>query len=47
MQKIRFFEKKISFASQMFIIQKFEKTVCEAVYLVMINEIRSSNLFYL
>ena len=27
----------------MFIIQKFEKTVCEAVRLVMVNEIKSSN----
>ena len=31
----------------MFIIQKFEKTVYEAVRLVMVNEIKSSNLFYL
>ena len=42
-----FFHKKISFASQMFIIQKFEKIECEAVRLVMVNEIKSSYLFYL
>ena len=47
MQTMRFFEKKTSFASQMFIIQKFKKTVCEAVRLIMVNEIKSQNLFYL
>ena len=31
----------------MFIIQIFEKTVHEAVRLVTVNEIKSSNLFYL
>ena len=44
---MQFFEKKISFASQMFIIQKFKKTVCGAMSLVMVNEIKSSNLFYM
>ena len=47
MQKMIFWRKKKSFASQMFIIEKFEKTVCQAVSLVMVNEIKSSNLFYL
>ena len=47
MQKIAFLKKKNSFASQMFIIEKFEKTVGQAVRLVMVNEIKSSNLFYL
>ena len=42
MQKMRFFEEKKN-SSQMFIIQKFEKTVCEAVHPVMVNEIKSSN----
>ena len=46
-KKCDFLKKIISFASQMFIIQKFEKTVREAVCLVMVNEIKSSNLFYL
>ena len=30
----------------MFIIQKFEKPVCEAVHLVMVNEIKSSIFFF-
>ena len=30
----------------MFIIQKFEKQARDAVRLVMVNEIKSSNLFY-
>ena len=47
MQKMRVFEEKKSFAFQMFIIHKFEKTVCEAVRLVIVNEIKGSNLFYL
>ena len=46
-KKCDFQKKKNSFASQMFIIQKFEKMVCEAMRLVMVNEIKSSNLFYL
>ena len=46
-KKFDFLKKKNSFASQMFIIQKFEKMVCGAVRLVMVNEIKSSNLFYL
>ena len=41
-----FLRKKSSFASQMFIIQKFKQMVCEAVRRVMVNEIKS-NLFYL
>ena len=44
---MQFLVEKKSFASQMFIIQKLKKTVCEAVRLVMANEIKSSNLFYL
>ena len=46
-KKCDFFKKKKSFASQMFIIEKFRKMVCKAVRLVMVNEIKSSNLFYL
>ena len=30
-----------------FIYSEIRKTVCEAVRLVMVNEIKSSNLFYL
>ena len=41
------FRKKKSFASQMFIIEKFEKMVREAVRLVMVNDIKSLDLFYL
>ena len=44
-KNVIFWRKKKSFASQMFIIQKFKKMVCEAVRLVMVNEIKSSNLF--
>ena len=47
MQKMLFFEKKNSFASQMFIIQKFKKMVGKAMRLIMVSEIKSSNLFYL
>ena len=46
-EKLDYLYKKNSFASQMFIIQKFEKTVREAGSLVMVNQIKSSNLFYL
>ena len=35
------FGRKKSFVSQMFIIKKFEKTVCEALRLVIVNEIKS------
>ena len=38
LQKMWF--KKNSFPSQMFIIQKFENMECEAVRLVMVNEIK-------
>ena len=31
----------------MFIIEKFEKTVGDAVRLVMVNDIKASDLFYL
>ena len=46
-KKVIFWRKKKLFASQMFIIEKFEKMVCEAVRLVMTNEIKWSHLFYL
>ena len=46
-EKNEIFVQKNSFPSQMFIIQKFEKMECKSVHLVMVNEIKSSNLFYL
>ena len=40
-----FLRKKISFASQMFIFEKLKKSVCKAVRLVMVNEIKHQICF--
>ena len=46
-KKCKTLEKYFKFAFQIFIFQKFEKLVCDALLLVIVNEIKSYILIYL